>query len=193
MEEQASSAAKVSSRGKKDRGSSRSSKAGLAISVARVETELRKNVTTKRVSELASVALAGVVEYVIKEILSLAKAEMVANKRKRIMRRDLGAVGDDAELSNLIPASSLGGIAKRKAASGEGEEPKKKKKKLKKKKSGSKKRKPSAVSRKRKREESEESEGYSSASSSSSSASPKKKKKTRRTVRKSGKSPRKKK
>lgn len=177
-------------RGKKDRGSSRSSKAGLSISIARVETELRKNVTTSRVSDLASVALAAVVEYVIKEIVNLAKAEMAANNRKRIMRRDLVAIGDDSELRLLVPLSSLGGIPIRKEVGGGGggeeEVPKRKKKK------SSRKKRKSSSTHKRKREEDEE-ESYSSSSSSSSSASPRRKKKARRSVRKGGKSPRKKK
>jgi histone H3/H4 len=79
----------------------RAQKAGLFVSVARVETLIRAH-WTGQLSELAPVYLAAVLEYLMSEILELSKIEAREHKRSRITIEHMRhAMEIDEELSKL--------------------------------------------------------------------------------------------
>jgi histone H2A len=83
---------------------SRSSRAGLVFPVARVHSRLKRRFD--RVGATADVYLAGVLEYVTKEVLEAAGVEAHARKQKRIDNRSLFlAFQNDSELLELANSS----------------------------------------------------------------------------------------
>jgi len=80
----------------------RSKKANLVFSVSRVENHLRKGRYAQRIGSTASVYLAGVLEYLVAEIIELAGDMTHKSKRKRITPRDIALViKNDEELAKL--------------------------------------------------------------------------------------------
>ena len=81
----------------------RSERAGLLFPVGRVESMLKDGPFTKRVSGMAAVYLAAVLEYVAYELLLSTFEATKASKRSRISQRDLMlAVNGDAEMSQVF-------------------------------------------------------------------------------------------
>jgi histone H2A len=100
-------------RGKKTKGSSRSSKAGLQFPVGRVARYLRKGRYAPRVGGGAPVYLAAVMEYLCAEILELAGNAARDNKKTRINPRHVQlAVRNDEELNKLLGSVTIanGGV-----------------------------------------------------------------------------------
>ena len=93
---------------------SQSKRAGLIFPVGRIAGQLRKGRYASRVSKSAATYLAGVLEYVVAEILELsAKAVLQRGKGKRITPRALTlAVRHDADLGTLLKDVTLsrGGV-----------------------------------------------------------------------------------
>lgn len=82
---------------------SKSSRAGLVMSVARVEHNLRRGRYAKRIGTAGSVYLASTLEYLTAEILELAGNACHQNKKKRINPRHIMmAIDSDAELKLLL-------------------------------------------------------------------------------------------
>ncbi|KAG4073491.1 hypothetical protein HA402_000715 [Bradysia odoriphaga] len=82
---------------------SKSHKAGLVMSVGRIERNLRKGNYSKRISSGSSVFLASVLEYLCAEVLELAGNAATQNKRVRITPRHIMlAIENDAELKELL-------------------------------------------------------------------------------------------
>ena len=92
----------------------RSVRAGLILPVGRISRCMKDKYGTKRrISALAPVYLAGVLEYLVSEILDLSSASTQNNKLKRITPRHLLlAIHEDAELNLLCRASTIpyGGV-----------------------------------------------------------------------------------
>ena len=80
----------------------KAAKAGLQFSVSRSEALLRRN-TNLRVSETASVYLAGVLEYIAAEILELGGNTAINHHMKTLMPRHIkDAVVEDEEIHRLM-------------------------------------------------------------------------------------------
>ena len=94
----------MSGRGGKSRkkGVSRSARAGVQFPVSRLHRYLRQSVTKRRISAVAPVYLAAVLEYLCAEVLELAGNAARDNKKHRIIPRHiLLAVGNDDELHEV--------------------------------------------------------------------------------------------
>ena len=93
--------------------STRADKAGLQISVSRIEHLMRKNTVVERMGETASVYMAAVVEYLLAEILETAGNFARDHKRIRIIPRDIKlAISKDSELEQVFCHTVLGsGVA----------------------------------------------------------------------------------
>jgi len=93
---------------KKKHGKSRTSRAGLTFSVGRVESAMRRGTYSKRVSTVAPVYLAGVVQQAVEDLVDGAVENMKADKRSRVKCSDiqkaiattknLRELADDAEV-----------------------------------------------------------------------------------------------
>lgn len=97
----------MSGRGKggkiKEKGRSRSSKAGLQFPVGRIHRLLRKGNYSERVGAGAPVYMAAVLEYLAAEVLELAGNAARDNKRSRIIPRHIQlAIRNDEELNKLL-------------------------------------------------------------------------------------------
>ena len=87
---------------------SRSARAGLVMSVARVERFLRAMMPHTNMSEAAPVYAAAVLEYVLTELLELSANAARDHKRKRIVPRHLLLViENDSELSHLLNHNAI--------------------------------------------------------------------------------------
>lgn len=94
----------MSGRGGKSRkkGTSRSARAGVQFPVSRLHRYLRQSVTKRRISAVAPVYLAAVLEYLCAEVLELAGNAARDNKKHRIIPRHiLLAVANDDELHEV--------------------------------------------------------------------------------------------
>ncbi|KAJ6641654.1 Histone H2A [Pseudolycoriella hygida] len=82
---------------------SKTKRAGITMSVARIEKKLREGGYGKRVSPCASVFMATTLEYLCAEILDLAGTEAARVKNKLIHPRQVMlAIENDAELDILL-------------------------------------------------------------------------------------------
>ncbi|CCI41994.1 hypothetical protein ABG067_002219 [Albugo candida] len=100
-------------RGKKDKSTSRSAKAGLQFPVGRVARYLKKGRFAKRIGGGAPVYLAAVLEYLCAEILELAGNAARDHKKTRIIPRHIQmAVRNDEELNKLLAEVTIasGGV-----------------------------------------------------------------------------------
>ncbi|GAM20341.1 hypothetical protein SAMD00019534_035160 [Acytostelium subglobosum LB1] len=87
----------------KKKAVSKSSKAGLIFPVGRIHTLLRGRVPTKRISVLASIYLAAILEYLASEVLELTISTVKESSVRRISPRHLVlAIKNDEELDHLI-------------------------------------------------------------------------------------------
>jgi histone H2A len=78
-------------------------RAGLIISVPRIEKLIRKNTVMKRVGQGAPIYVAAVVEYLLAEIIELSGNAARDNKFMRIKPRHIKlAIANDAELNELF-------------------------------------------------------------------------------------------
>jgi histone H2A len=100
---------KFAKKHRKDGGiHSRSAKAGLTLPVGRVERFLRLGNYASRISSHTPIFLTAVVQYVISEILNLAKNHTTASKRKRISAAHvLASIKDDRELSIICGSPTI--------------------------------------------------------------------------------------
>lgn len=103
------------SRGKaiRKKGRSRSSRAGLQFPVSRVMRFLRRNLHKRRISAVAPVYLAAVLEYLVAEVVELAGNAARQNRKRRIIPRHiLLAIANDEELHRLLKGVtiSMGGV-----------------------------------------------------------------------------------
>lgn len=89
---------------------SKSAKAGLQFPVGRVERKIREGNYGRQVSQEAPVYLAGVLEYILAEVLDTAGEITVDNKRGTINGRAIRlAIGGDAELNTLFADAIVSG------------------------------------------------------------------------------------
>jgi len=80
----------------------KSARAGLVFPVSRVAKTLKAHSPVRRIAATASVFTAAVLEYVVAEVLDVAKQRAQEASRKRILPADLGeAVQRDVELYML--------------------------------------------------------------------------------------------
>ncbi|XP_062512570.1 histone H2A-beta, sperm-like [Corticium candelabrum] len=105
----------MSGRGGKGRKKSvsRSARAGVQFPVSRLQRYLRQSVTKRRISAVAPVYLAAVLEYLCAEVLELAGNAARDNKKHRIIPRHiLLAVANDDELHELLKGVTIsqGGV-----------------------------------------------------------------------------------
>jgi len=92
-----------SAQGDKNNRQTKTSRAGLQFSVARMKTYIRENCCSSRVSIQAAVFLTAVMEYLAAEIMELAGNVARKYKRVRINARHITlAVGNDEELDKLF-------------------------------------------------------------------------------------------
>eukprot|EP01070_Trichotokara_eunicae_P004778 Trichotokara_eunicae@DN4161_c0_g1_i2.p1 len=85
-----------------------SAKAGLQFPVGRIGRHLRSGRYAKRVGASASVYLAGVIEYLIAEVLEVAGAACKEAKKGRIAPRHIQmAISGDDELSSLFKGVTI--------------------------------------------------------------------------------------
>ncbi|KAF8329440.1 histone-fold-containing protein, partial [Cantharellus anzutake] len=99
--------------GEGEKGTSRSSKAGLQFPVGRIHRLLKRGNYAQRVGAGAPVYLAAVLEYLAAEILELAGNAARDNKKARIVPRHLQlAIKNDEELNKLLGSViiSQGGV-----------------------------------------------------------------------------------
>ena len=88
----------------------RSSKAGLILSISRFENIIRMIVPGVRINSTVPVYLAGILEFLITEILYLSGATAKDNRRKRIIPRHIFiAINYDPELTILFKKTVFGG------------------------------------------------------------------------------------
>eukprot|EP01133_Synstelium_polycarpum_P013697 gene13697-16140_t len=86
---------------------SRSVRAGIFFPVGRIHTMLKASITTKRVSILASVYLAAILEYLTSEVLELTVSTLKEFNVRRISPRHLVlAIKTDEELDSLIKSTT---------------------------------------------------------------------------------------
>ncbi len=107
MPGQRTATANVSKKGKSKnagpKNTSRSSRAGLQFPVGRVHRFLRQGNYSDRIGAGAAVYLAGVLEYLVAEVLELAGNASHDNRKARIIPRHLQlAVRNDDQLSQLL-------------------------------------------------------------------------------------------
>uniref|UniRef100_A0A182WDV4 Histone H2A n=1 Tax=Anopheles minimus TaxID=112268 RepID=A0A182WDV4_9DIPT len=91
----------------------KTSRAGLTFSVARVSSSLRKGQYASRIGVGSSVYLAAVLEYLAAEVLELAGNAARDNHKSRITPRHIQlAVRNDEELSKLLQGTTIsqGGV-----------------------------------------------------------------------------------
>lgn len=89
--------------GTKSSKKSKTERADLIFSVSRAERLIRTLCTKERVSPLAAVSLAAVLEYITAEVVELAGLAALEHKHKRIKPRDIMLVlSDDRELNDLF-------------------------------------------------------------------------------------------
>lgn len=91
----------------------KSTRAGLAFPVGRVQRMLRNGNFAKRIGTGASIYLTATLEYLAAEILELAGNAARDNKKMRIIPRHLQlAISNDEELSKLLSGVTLsqGGV-----------------------------------------------------------------------------------
>lgn len=92
---------------------SRSVRAGVLFPVGRIHRYLRKGKYAKRIGQTAPVYLAGILEYLVAEVMELSGNAARDNKRKRIIPRDINlAILQDAEIKELLSnvTISRGGV-----------------------------------------------------------------------------------
>nr|XP_034838466.1 histone H2A, sperm-like [Maniola hyperantus] len=97
----------------KNMNKTKSSRAGLCISVGRVHRILKKGNYAPRVGSGASIYLAAVVEYLAAEILELGMDAAEQNKKTRISPRHiLYAIRNDEELNRALGGATIaqGGV-----------------------------------------------------------------------------------
>ena len=97
----------------RQKGKTRSSRAGLQFPVGRIHRHLRKGNYSDRIGAGASVYLAAVMEYLAAEVLELAGNAARDNKKSRIIPRHLQlAIRNDEELNRLLSAVTVaqGGV-----------------------------------------------------------------------------------
>lgn len=89
---------------------SRTERAGLCLSVARIERNLRKGQYAKRINKGSSVYLAAVLEYISAEVLEVAGNACKQNKKLRITPRHIMlAIEHDPELKELLKDVTISG------------------------------------------------------------------------------------
>ncbi|XP_049295652.1 uncharacterized protein LOC125770285 [Anopheles funestus] len=91
----------------------KSSRAGLTFSVARVSSSLRKGQYASRIGVGSSVYMAAVLEYLAAEVLELAGNAARDNHKSRLTPRHIQlAVRNDEELSKLLQEITIsqGGV-----------------------------------------------------------------------------------
>uniref|UniRef100_A0A182N3Y0 Histone H2A n=1 Tax=Anopheles dirus TaxID=7168 RepID=A0A182N3Y0_9DIPT len=91
----------------------KSSRAGLTFSVARVSSSLRRGKYAERVGAGSGVYLAAVLEYLAAEVLELAGNAARDNHKSRLTPRHIQlAVRQDEELSKLLEGTTIsqGGV-----------------------------------------------------------------------------------
>lgn len=91
----------------------KSSRAGLTFSVARVASSLRKGQYATRIGVGSSVYMAAVLEYLAAEVLELAGNAARDNHKSRLTPRHIQlAVRNDEELSKLLQETTIsqGGV-----------------------------------------------------------------------------------
>lgn len=91
----------------------KSSRAGLTFSVARVASSLRKGQYATRIGVGSSVYMAAVLEYLAAEVLELAGNAARDNHKSRLTPRHIQlAVRNDEELSKLLQGTTIsqGGV-----------------------------------------------------------------------------------
>ena len=104
---------KVKVKGNKEKQKSQSSRAGVQFPVGRLLRLLKKGNYAKRISKIAGVYLAAVLEYLSAEILELAGNAARDNKKTRIIPRHLQlAIRNDEELNMLLSGVTIaqGGV-----------------------------------------------------------------------------------
>ncbi|KAI0211669.1 Histone H2A, partial [Lamellibrachia satsuma] len=97
----------------RQKGKTRSSRAGLQFPVGRIHRHLKKGSYAERIGAGASVYLAAVMEYLAAEVLELAGNAARDNKKSRIIPRHLQlAIRNDEELNRLLSAVTIaqGGV-----------------------------------------------------------------------------------
>lgn len=78
-------------------------RAGLVMSVARIERYLRKGEYAKHIRTSGAVYMAAVLEYLSAEILDLSASECTDRRKRIIQPRDVKlAIGTDSELNELL-------------------------------------------------------------------------------------------
>uniref|UniRef100_A0A182MWF7 Histone H2A n=1 Tax=Anopheles culicifacies TaxID=139723 RepID=A0A182MWF7_9DIPT len=91
----------------------KSSRAGLTFSVARVSSSLRKGQYATRIGAGSSVYLAAVLEYLAAEVLELSGNAARDNHKSRLTPRHIQlAIRNDEELSKLLQGTTIsqGGV-----------------------------------------------------------------------------------
>lgn len=91
----------------------KSSRADLIFPVGRITRYLRRGSYAKHIGATASVYLAGVLEYLVAEVIELSGNAAKADKKSRIRPRDINlAVLQDEELSKLLQSVTIsnGGV-----------------------------------------------------------------------------------
>ncbi|KAK2177568.1 hypothetical protein NP493_591g01034 [Ridgeia piscesae] len=97
----------------RQKGKTRSSRAGLQFPVGRIHRHLRRGNYSDRIGAGASVYLAAVMEYLAAEVLELAGNAARDNKKSRIIPRHLQlAIRNDEELNRLLSGVTVaqGGV-----------------------------------------------------------------------------------
>ncbi|XP_045782880.1 histone H2A, sperm-like [Maniola jurtina] len=97
----------------KNKNKTKSTRAGLNISVGRVHRILKKGNFAPRIGSGASVYLAAVVEYLAAEILELGMEVAEQNHKTRMSPRHiLFAIRNDEELSRMLAGATItqGGV-----------------------------------------------------------------------------------
>jgi histone H3/H4 len=88
----------------------RSFRAGLQISVSRVEKYMKKYSMVKNKSGTSAIAMAAAAEYIMAEVLELSGNTSRDNKKVRIIPRHITlAIGNDEELNELFKDTFIGG------------------------------------------------------------------------------------